>query len=280
MKSVPISPSKAVQSTSKLTGNNPRPTVYPKSLSVGDLLKAGKLVKPPQVVTLKLECFDVEKCKWQEIPSIKVEIERDSFASCAFRDAYRAKSIGGDQQWVVKKYSEHSIQTITKKLNMTLENHTRKQVQMHAVARNITARFATKVPEFGEEFGEVFKYRKVFCYMYEDCPITVEEFVDGDFMKYVNNDGNCIDPPSEEYDIFAKAQCLTHFSYLYSKKKLMLVDIQGSKYELYDPELATTDLHEDGETSKVFFCAGNLSFMGIGNFKDVHKCNKFCEMLE
>ena len=49
----------------------------------------------------------------------------------------------------LKKYKE-AITTIQEQPQMTVENHTRKQVQMHAVARNLTARFAAKVPtEFG-----------------------------------------------------------------------------------------------------------------------------------
>ena len=29
----------------------------------------------------------------------------------------------------------------------------------------------------------------------EDQPATVEEYVAGSFVKYVNNDGKCVDPP-------------------------------------------------------------------------------------
>lgn len=282
LKSVPVSPTKSEQASPP--DDQPK-TVYPKSVSLGDLLRAGKLVKPPQVSLLKLEWFDVENCKWITIPSIEVEIEKNSFASGAFRDAFKAKrtkktNLGDD--WVIKKYSEQSIDTITNTLKMPLENHTRKQVQMHAVARNITARFATKVPV---EFGSVFKYGKVYYSTWNECPVTVEEFVPGDFSKYVNNDGQCVVSPSKEYDeIFQKAQCLTHFSYLYSKKKLMVLDIQGSKYQLYDPELATAELNEEDEESdersEFFFCAGNLSSLSIDRFKEGHKCNKFCEMME
>ena len=36
-----------------------------------------------------------------------------------------------------------------------------------------------------------------------------------------------------------KAECLSHFSFEKSDKKLMIVDIQGSGANLYDPEIAT-----------------------------------------
>ena len=71
---------------------------------------------------------------------------------------------------------------------MTVEDHTRKQVQMHSVARNITQRFSARVPS---QFGDCFRYGKVFYSVLNGVPITVEEFVEGEFVKYVNNDGNC-----------------------------------------------------------------------------------------
>ena len=49
------------------------------------------------------------------------------------------------------------------------------------------------------------------------------------------------------------AQCLTHFSYEKSDKKLMLVDIQGSGYDLFDPEITSQGLL-DG-SSEVLYCA-------------------------
>lgn len=69
----------------------------------------------------------------------------------------------------------------------------------------------------------------------------MEEYVAGSFVKYINNDGKCVDPPYGSSDeckqVFAKAQCLVHHSYHASQKKLMLLEIQGSKYNIYDPEM-------------------------------------------
>ena len=60
---------------------------------------------------------------------------------------------------MVKRYQEEAVQTIKDDLGMTLEDHTRKQVQMSAVARHLTKRFAKNVPP---EFGGTFEYVKVF----------------------------------------------------------------------------------------------------------------------
>ncbi|CAB4040642.1 transient receptor potential cation channel subfamily M member 6-like, partial [Paramuricea clavata] len=234
--SAPISPSKI----GEIDGHHPETpspklarTVYPKSVSIGDLLRAGKLVRPPQLTTLSLEMFDVEKCEWIKTPlTLSVEIEETKFDS---------------GEWVIKKYRDEAITTIQEQLQITVEDHTRKQVQMHAVARNLTARFSAKVPE---EFGETFQYGKVFYSHWNECPVTVEEYVPGVFSKYINNDGDIIEPDDIESDeIFQKAQCLVHFTYMYSVKRLMVLDIQGSGYKLYDPEIVTTDLMATNNTS-------------------------------
>ena len=99
-------------------------------------------------------------------------------------------------QWVVKKYQPTSVKTIVGILNSTVEDHTRKQVQMHAVARNITQRFSSRVPI---PFGDTFSYGKVFYSVLDELPVTVEEFVPGEFQKYVNNDGTCYTPVTEDH---------------------------------------------------------------------------------
>ena len=84
---------------------------------------------------------------------------------------------------------------------------------------------------------------KCFFAVLKELPVTIEEYVKGKFQKYVYNNGLCILSPAEEFDkIYAKAQSHVHFSYQLSERKLMLLDIQGSSFKLYDPEIATTDL--------------------------------------
>ena len=103
----------------------------------------------------------------------------------------------------------------------------------------------------------------------------------GDFVKYVNNDGQCLEAPNEEYEVvFRKAECLVHFSHDYSNKKMMLLDVQGSMFNLYDPEIATAELNDDlDDSGEFYFCAGNLSHLSIDKFISEHKCNQFCTML-
>ena len=61
--------------------------------------------------------------------------------------------------------------------------------------------------------------------------VTIEEFIDGDFTKYLNNTGLVCGNRST--DECKKAECLAHYSYEKSSEKLMLLDIQGSMYTLF-----------------------------------------------
>lgn len=275
-RSAPVSPSKRASGSGNVVFPN---TVYPKSVSITHLLRAGKLVKEPKTTSLQVELFDVDKCKWMSGATLDFMIEDEPFLSGAFRDAFKATCNDhlhlGD--WIVKKYKPTSIETIKEVLKSTVEDHTRKQVQMHAVARNITQRFSSKVPA---EFGDSFQYGKVFYSVLDDLPITVEEFVPGEFRKYVNNNGACLTSPGDACDeVFAKAQCLVHYSYVFTEQKMMLVDLQGSMFQLYDPEIATTELTSKN-SDEFYFCAGNLSQVTINEFKKEHKCNRYCVMMD
>ena len=114
-------------------------------------------------------------------------------------------------------------------------------------------------------------------------PVTIEEFVQGEFHKYVNNNGFHIPSTSVEFDeVYEKAQCLVHHSYQISEKKLMLLDVQGSFFKLYVPEIATTDLLVNDaslDSNKVNFCAGNFPVLQFYEFNSKHSCNKYCDMM-
>lgn len=254
---------------------------YPASVSIDQLMKAGKFIKPvPKTKTvLNLESFDVVQKEWVAEKPVTVFIDQEKFASGAFRDAYKGMPEGGAslKKWVIKKYNEKARTTIVTTLSSTVEIHARKQVQMHSVARHLTKQFTLKVPK---SFGKSFSYNKVFFAMYDGQPVTVEEFVPGAFTKYVNNDGHCIQPSeaSESVEeIFQKAQALVHYTYVVSRQKLMLLDIQGSEYSLYDPEIATKDFSDIDD--EVYFCCGNLLSISIDNFLDQHTCSTFCKMV-
>ena len=70
--------------------------------------------------------------------------------------------------------------------------------------------------------------------MYFARPATLERYLEGQCCKYVNNSGICPTNGDQMDDLFKKARALAHFTWLDSDRKLLLPDIQGSEYNLYD----------------------------------------------
>ncbi len=83
----------------------------------------------------------------------------------AFRKAYKASSSDQDfkeQIWVVKKYKDVALETIAQ-TNQSVEQHTRKVIQMHCLAQNFACQLAAKVIEEGvqKEFGNTIVYEYI-----------------------------------------------------------------------------------------------------------------------
>ena len=245
-KQVAKSPAKSLSSVQVKTKASPvKSKCFPKSLSVLEMLKMGKVL-------------DKKK------------------ALGAFREAHKATTMHPQfaySTWVVKYYLPKAQKDI-EEANQSLESHTKKTVQIHMLARNFAIQLK-KAMELTIDSGyeTSLKYNKVFFGVTDDGEyVSVEEYVSGTFMKYINNDGiSCV----EESDASKKAGCLAHFSYEKSEKKLIILDIQGSDHILYDPEIATSDLFD--QDSEMLFCSGNLSKIAIENFIADHSCNNYCK---
>lgn len=113
--------------------STPEPeTQFPASVSIDQLLLAGKLVKPlpKKRVVLELESFDIKNREWQSAGKLELLLEIQKFSSGGFRDAFKGvtDTSGEKQTWVVKTYNERAVQSIEKTLKTTVDSHTRKQV--------------------------------------------------------------------------------------------------------------------------------------------------------
>lgn len=157
----------------------------------------------------------------------------------------------------------------------SIEAHTRKSVQLNALARNMAQNLTMEAPVF--EFGESFSYHRVYFSSLNDEFVTLEGFLEGTFTKYINNTGSICTQTNKELTL--KAETFVHFTYVRSKKQLMVTDIQGVGYCLCDPEIASTQ-QIDVEDQSILFCTGNLSTTAINTFKSEHKCNKYCNLLK
>ena len=90
--------------------------------------------------------------QWVIEKTRKFRIEEDQFLSEAFRNAFKTTDIADGSEWAIKKYIPKAVKN-TEDLGMTLEDHARKQAQLHSAARSIAQQCAkTAPPEFGETF--------------------------------------------------------------------------------------------------------------------------------
>ena len=107
----------------------------------------------------------------------------------------------------------------------------------------------------------------------------MNELIDYQFPKYINNDGKSKTLPSGDMKcVYQKEQSLVHYSYELSKKKFLLLGIQGSMYNLYDPKIDTSELFNG--KGEIYFHSGNLSEHAISNFvKKKNVCSEYCVML-
>ena len=111
---------------------------------------------------------------------------------------------------------------------------------MHLLARNFASQLTSSLaPEATIKCGETFRYRNVYYGKTKEgeC-VTIEEFIDGKFRKYLNNTGLLC---GDKADPLSKSRMFWPISHLKkSKGKILLVDIQGGGFELYDPEIASS----------------------------------------
>lgn len=256
----------------------------PAKLTATKMLDIGCLIYT-HVTYMYLSTFDIKTMAWSVETPVEFVISQDPFADGSFRNCFRAQSQTGifkNKTWVVKEYKEATLQYFeeTKVESYNPETQCKKTVQMHQLAKNFADVLALKA---GEPFGPVFKYKELFYGKVTGLTIvkhyTVEEFVDGDFRKYINNTGVLLPQEDENMHFQNKAECLSHFSYEYSKTKLLLTDVQGINWTLIDPEIASTMENYPTQNERLFV-AGNLTTAAIKMFFSHHKCNIYCELME
>ena len=252
--------------------------VAAKSIGVSSMMRLAKPITEFEKLTetLQLSNFHLEKMLWSQPRNVKMEIEKEPFSSGGFRSAFKAKSVPRDGEiYVVKKYSEETTKSLTE-LKETCEAHARKSVQLHELASDFAEKL--KIDLIDKNYnGEFFRYVKVgFGEALSTSEIvTIEKFIPGEFSKYVNNDGTINFEYQNDKRLMAETLC--HYSYYKSEKKLMLLDIQGSNWDLYDPEIATDGSSFDDD--ELLFCMGNLSTEALRKFFKEHACNDICKML-
>ena len=110
--------------------------VVARSVPLSQLIQMGKLILPKKdVVTLQLEHFDVQNKCWHDPIEAVLAVRIDKFASGGCRDAFLATGIKGLKgKLMVKRYRPDRVKEL-EDLFHSLDDHTRKVVQMHALLR-------------------------------------------------------------------------------------------------------------------------------------------------
>ena len=132
-----------------------------------------------------------------------------------------------------KKYS--NPEDDIKLIEDSVESHAKKQAQMHCLAKKLADDMLKHLDSAKKDFGTNIIYSKVYLGKWNGGYITVEEFIEGTFEKYINNNGDFCFMLS--ILITNKAEAYVHFTYERSKSQLVL-DIQGVVHVFTDPEIA------------------------------------------
>ncbi|XP_051749602.1 transient receptor potential cation channel subfamily M member 6 isoform X2 [Ctenopharyngodon idella] len=104
--------------------------------------------------------------------------------------------------------------------------------------------------------------------------LTVEKNMSGHFRKYNNNTGEEIVPSSGlEEAILA----FSHWTYEYTNKELLVLDLQGVGVDLTDPSLIRVD--DKSSSGEMAFGPANLGDDAIQSFVLKHTCNSCCKKL-
>ena len=218
----------------------------------------GKLIPPKDnVVTIQLEQFNITSKSWQNPVTALLSLSVEKFASGGCRDAFVASGMRGVCWKMVLKHNKPDCVGKLSNLFKSLDDHTRKVVQMYALAHHFAQMMHNEAPL---EYGDTITSTKLYYGKLNDEAVTVERFIDG--TKYVNYTGDIF--VKDNSTVALKAESFAHYSFCKSDEQLMVVDLQGVRYYLFDSEIGSVRLYD--EDNSIYFCAGNLSITAIETF--------------
>nr|XP_046242836.1 transient receptor potential cation channel subfamily M member 6 isoform X2 [Scatophagus argus] len=105
--------------------------------------------------------------------------------------------------------------------------------------------------------------------------LTIERNMSGDFRKYNNNTGEEIAPCCSLEEMLL---AFSHWTYEYSRRELLVLDIQGVGDELTDPTVIMAD-DQSGSRGEMLFGPDNLGDAAINAFLQKHSCSACCRRL-
>ncbi|RLN92869.1 hypothetical protein BBJ28_00026791 [Nothophytophthora sp. Chile5] len=207
--------------------------------------------------------FDVDTLEWHATP-VRVKLDLVPFATGQLRNAYYLQELGADggasSRLLVAKVS----------LRPAEPSSYLSDVEMQAVCAHYAALYNEHEPPLQVCYARSWllklrdRERALVC--------SVEEFLPGAYVKYSNNSGYVgRETSSTEERERNTPQAFSHFSFVASDFRLMIVDIQGVADSYTDPQIHSADGRGFGQ--------GNLGTFGMEKFLESHRCNEVCRWL-
>eukprot|EP00668_Euglena_longa_P040625 GGOE01053494.1.p1 GENE.GGOE01053494.1~~GGOE01053494.1.p1 ORF type:complete len:423 (-),score=126.39 GGOE01053494.1:524-1621(-) len=199
--------------------------------------------------------YDYPSRKWDR-SIIVVSIDPVHFSEGNLRRCFRMKDLtkpDGQNDFVAKA---------SKDKNDNIEIYFL-DIEMQAMCKAFAEEYNRRRPPKKVEFIEAFL---VECFQRRDNQVfACEPYIKGQYVKYSNNWGFVSTHDRNTPHAFS------HFTYVISDKKYIVVDVQGVNDKYTDPQMHSFD----GEG----FGKGNCGREGIERFFATHKCNVLCKML-
>uniref|UniRef100_A0A671VW12 non-specific serine/threonine protein kinase n=1 Tax=Sparus aurata TaxID=8175 RepID=A0A671VW12_SPAAU len=146
-----------------------------------------------------------------------------------------------------------------------------REIQQHRAAQKMMTVFNQVKPEDMQHSPRFLDVLLVFWHSNGQW-LTIERNMSGDFRKYNNNTGEEIDPCCSLEEMLL---AFSHWTYEYSCRELLVLDIQGVGEELTDP----TVIMADSQRGEMLFGPDNLGDAAISGFLQKHSCGACCRRL-
>eukprot|EP00479_Gromia_sphaerica_P007132 TRINITY_DN2266_c0_g1_i1.p1 TRINITY_DN2266_c0_g1~~TRINITY_DN2266_c0_g1_i1.p1 ORF type:complete len:250 (-),score=45.92 TRINITY_DN2266_c0_g1_i1:122-871(-) len=212
------------------------------------------------------EMDDLEAPLAPEDPvNYRAQIAPKPFAKGSLRLAYSATVTESDHKSDVVILKEY----YHKEYRWQDRVRTFHEMEVGTIAQFLAKQFASKCREL---VGKPIEFNTIRMIQFpiregNDC-YMMEPYLDAKFERFSNNAEYL--NPAPEFEIF---QTFTHWTYIATNKKMMIVDLEGAvfvnKYVLTDPAIHAVDKLRFGKT--------NLGAKGMETFLKVHKCGNLCQ---